>query len=63
LALIGILNAFIALYYYLTLVKYMYLYESDQQDVAAPVSRGVWTGSGGSDILRHFAGRVRGSGI
>jgi NADH-quinone oxidoreductase subunit N len=39
LALIGILNAFVALYYYLSVVKYMYLYRSDDDDVKIPVSR------------------------
>ncbi len=44
LALIGILNAFVALYYYLSVLKYMYLYRSDQEDVAIPVSRGTQVG-------------------
>ncbi|MFO7683633.1 MAG: NADH-quinone oxidoreductase subunit N [Chloroflexota bacterium] len=44
LALIGILNAFIALYYYLTIVKYMYLYRSDEEAVAIPVSRAAQIG-------------------
>jgi len=39
LALIGIINAFIALYYYLTVVKYMYLWRSDEEEVTIPVSR------------------------
>lgn len=39
LALIGVLNAFIGLYYYLTVVKYMYLYRSDEEAVRIPVSR------------------------
>jgi NADH-quinone oxidoreductase subunit N len=39
LALIGILNAFIALYYYLNVIKYMYLYRSDDEGVVIPVSR------------------------
>ena len=60
LALVGILNAFVALYYYLTIVKYMYLYDSEQQDVAIPVSRGTWIGLGLSTIgiiyLGVFAG-------
>lgn len=41
LALIGILNAFVALYYYLNVVKYMYLYRSEDEDKAIPVSRAV----------------------
>jgi NADH-quinone oxidoreductase subunit N len=51
LALVGILNAFVALYYYLNVVKYMYLYDSDQQEVAIPVSRGAWVGLGLSTIV------------
>ena len=39
LALIGVLNAFIGLYYYLSVVKYMYLYRSDDEEVRIPVSR------------------------
>ena len=39
LAAIGIFNAFIALYYYLGIIKVMYLYRSDEEDVPFPVSR------------------------
>ncbi|MCI0576851.1 MAG: NADH-quinone oxidoreductase subunit N [Chloroflexi bacterium] len=39
LALVGILNAFIALYYYLSVAKYIYLYRSEEEDVPIPVSR------------------------
>ncbi len=39
LALIGILNAFIALYYYLSVIKVMYLYRSEDEAVSVPVSR------------------------
>ncbi len=60
LALIGILNAFVALYYYLGIIKYMYLYDSDQEEVAIPVSRGAWVGLGLSTLgiiyLGVFAG-------
>lgn len=44
LALIGILNAFVALYYYLTVVKYMYLYPAEDETAVVPVSRGAWAG-------------------
>ena len=44
LALIGILNAFVALYYYLNVVKYMYLYRSDDEEIAIPVSRAAQVG-------------------
>ncbi|MCI0395714.1 MAG: NADH-quinone oxidoreductase subunit N, partial [Chloroflexi bacterium] len=39
LALVGILNAFVALYYYLSVAKYIYLYRSEEEDVPIPVSR------------------------
>jgi NADH-quinone oxidoreductase subunit N len=44
LALIGILNAFIALYYYLSVVKVMYLYRSDEEEISIPVSRAAKVG-------------------
>jgi NADH-quinone oxidoreductase subunit N len=39
LALIGIINAFIALYYYLSVAKVIYLYRSEDDDVKVPLSR------------------------
>ena len=44
LALIGILTAFVALYYYLGIVKYMYLYRSDEEEIPIPVSRAAKIG-------------------
>ena len=44
LAAIGILNAFVALYYYLGIIKVMYLYRSDEEEIAIPVSRAVTVG-------------------
>ncbi|MCP4424026.1 MAG: NADH-quinone oxidoreductase subunit N [Chloroflexi bacterium] len=44
LAALGILNAFVALYYYLSAVKYMYLYRSENEDDPIPVSRGAQVG-------------------
>lgn len=41
LALIGIINAFVALYYYLSVIKVMYLYRSDAEGVRIPISRGT----------------------
>ncbi len=58
LALIGILNAFVALYYYLSVVKYMYLYRSEQEDVAIPVSRGAQVGLAFSTIFIIFLGVI-----
>lgn len=46
LALLGILNAFVALYYYLTVIKYMYLYRSDAEEITIPVSRAALVGLG-----------------
>lgn len=51
LALIAILNAFVGLYYYLTVVKYMYLYNSEEDDVAIPVSRAAKVGLAISTIF------------
>lgn len=39
LAFIGVLNAMIGLYYYLTVLKVVYLYRSEDEDVPIPVSR------------------------
>jgi NADH-quinone oxidoreductase subunit N len=44
LALIGILLAFVGLYYYLSIIKYMYLYRSEEDDVAIPISRAAQIG-------------------
>ena len=44
LAMIGILNAFVALYYYLNVIKYMYLYRSEDESVEIPVSRAAQVG-------------------
>ncbi|MGH2537241.1 MAG: NADH-quinone oxidoreductase subunit N [Candidatus Promineifilaceae bacterium] len=46
LAAIGILNALIALYYYLSVAKYMYLYRSPEDSVPIPVPRAAWVALG-----------------
>jgi NADH-quinone oxidoreductase subunit N len=51
LALIGILNAFVALYYYLNVVKYMYLYQSEDDSAEIPISRAARVGLGISVIM------------
>ncbi|MCZ2115568.1 MAG: NADH-quinone oxidoreductase subunit N [Anaerolineae bacterium] len=56
LALIAILNAFIGLYYYLTVIKYMYLYRSEDEAVAIPVSRAAKIGLAVSSILIIYLG-------
>jgi NADH-quinone oxidoreductase subunit N len=56
LALIGILNAFVALYYYLSVIKYMYLYRSDSEEVTIPVSRAAGVGLGITIFFVIFLG-------
>ena len=56
LALIGILNAFVGLYYYLNIVKYMYLYRSEEDDVAIPVTRAAQVGLAISALLILYLG-------
>lgn len=41
LAVVGVLNAIIGLYYYLTVLKYVYLYRSDDEDKPFPVTRPI----------------------
>lgn len=61
LALIGILNAFVALYYYLNLIKYMYLYNVEEGAVESiPVSRGAWVGLVGATLFVIILGVIPG---
>ncbi len=39
LAAVGALNSIIGLYYYLTVLKYVYLYRSDEDDIPVPLTR------------------------
>ncbi len=39
LAFVGVLNSIVGLYYYLTVLKYVYLYRSDDEDKPLPISR------------------------
>jgi NADH-quinone oxidoreductase subunit N len=39
LAVVGVLNSIIGLYYYLTVLKYVYLYRSDDEDKPLPITR------------------------
>jgi NADH-quinone oxidoreductase subunit N len=41
LAVVGVLNAIIGLYYYLTVLKYAYLYRSEDEDEPLPVTRPI----------------------
>jgi NADH-quinone oxidoreductase subunit N len=56
LALIGILNAFVGLYYYLSAVKYMYLYRSEEEEDLIPVSRGTQLGLAFSVFFIFYLG-------
>jgi NADH-quinone oxidoreductase subunit N len=56
LAFIGILNAFVGLYYYLSVAKYMYLYRSDEENVSIPVSRAAQVGLAFSLFFILFLG-------
>ncbi len=56
LALIGLLNAFVALYYYLSVLKYVYLYPTDKEDVPITVSRSAWIGLWVSLIVIIYLG-------
>ena len=56
LALIGLLNAFVALYYYLSVLKHVYLYSTDKEDVPIPVSRPAWIGLWVSLIIIIYLG-------
>jgi len=56
LALIAILNAFIGLYYYLTVIKYMYLYRPEEEGVSIPVSRAAKIGLIVSSLLIIYLG-------
>lgn len=61
LALIGILNAFVALYYYLNIIKYMYLYDVPEDAAPEiPVSRGAWIGLAVSTIFVILLGVIPG---
>jgi NADH-quinone oxidoreductase subunit N len=39
LAIIGVINSIVGLYYYLTVLKFVYLYRSEDEDIPLPVSR------------------------
>jgi len=61
LAFIGVLNAFIGLYYYLTVVKYMYLYRSDEEAEPIPISRAATVALGFSTIAIIYLGVAAGA--
>ena len=58
LALIAILMAFVALYYYLNVIKYMYLYQPTEEQAAQPipVSRAAYVALGVSFVLILYLG-------
>lgn len=61
LAFIGVFNAFIGLYYYLTVVKYMYLYRSDEEAEPIPISRAATVALGFSTIAIIYLGVAAGA--
>ena len=58
LAVVGVLNAIIGLYYYLIVLKVVYLYESDEQDKPVPASRLQLGALVGSVALIIFLGTI-----
>lgn len=56
LALIGIINAFVALYYYLSVIKVMYLYRSEDEGVRIPVSRAATVALGFTVLAIFYLG-------
>lgn len=60
LAFIGILNAFVGLYYYLSVVKYIYLYRSEEDDIAIPVPRAYQVALGLSTFGILYLGIIPG---
>jgi NADH-quinone oxidoreductase subunit N len=58
---IGILMAFVGLYYYLNIIKVMYLYRSEQDDVAIPVSRAAQIGLAIAVVFIIYLGVSAGS--
>lgn len=61
LALIGILNAFIALYYYLNVIKYIYLYKPEEDAPAIPTPRAYQVALGITGIGIIYLGLLPGS--
>ncbi len=41
LAAIGVLNSIVGLYYYLTILKYVYLYRSEDENIPIPMTRPI----------------------
>ena len=58
LAVVGVLNAIIGLYYYLIVLKVVYLYESDEQDKPVPASQLQLGALVGSVALIIFLGTI-----
>jgi NADH:ubiquinone oxidoreductase subunit 2 (subunit N) len=56
LALFAIINAFVALYYYLNVAKYLYLYRSPDEDKPIPVTRVAQVGLALSSLLILYLG-------
>ena len=56
LAVVGVLNSIIGLYYYLTVLKVVYLYRSDNEELPMPITRSICHRSDRADLWNR-AGR------
>ena len=63
LAMIGILNAFIAIYYYLNIAKFMYLTRTDNEDEPVMVPRVAWVAFIICTIAIIYLGTIAGPAI
>ena len=58
LAIVGVLNAIVGLYYYLIILKYVYLFRSEDEDKPVPVTRPFVIGLTGLSLLIILIGTV-----
>ena len=58
LAMIGVINAIVGLYYYLTILKYVYLYRSEDEDKPVPVTRPYMVGLSALGFLIILIGTI-----
>ncbi len=58
LALVGVINSIVGLYYYLTILKFIYLYRSDDEDKPLPLSRPYAIGLTALGLLVILIGTV-----
>jgi NADH-quinone oxidoreductase subunit N len=58
LAVIGVLNSIVGLYYYLTVLKYVYLYRSEDEEKRIPIPRTIGFALGVLTVLIILLGTV-----